>query len=443
MLNVFSTRSKKMCKDKLWHYGDYFGYATSMIDYRQVMDMKGYLNLIKEGNDAIKDKTPLLGGAEEGSSAIQKKNRKKRSRRFDWDYYRTCVSEGLRSICYQFVLPPFRVGIKLEDTLTSKAGFSYDKTLPGDDGDDPDMEIGDPRQWVAPVVEGMSPLEYGSRLIDSGELVSLAAAREDSAWDENPELSDPLRACRYVAAMELAHEPRIRSQLRTLYRAEAVITTRPTSKGMGAIDAFHEYYGLHLLKEKPVKEHFPMDESELGKRRARLNAEEVKELDAALKKKEIDSCIQYLSLLKAERSGDIALQVHLPYLDEFREGGNEWYKHRPNTLSRENQDVRKFMEALERVYLPANGDTDEWNEERRRILKMALINYLKCRRESVWRRLGKIFCSWPWRDLTDHRTYWVKIVSSFLREICPLWVFVHQMMLRMGHSWLLSMVVAS
>jgi transcription elongation factor SPT6 len=387
MVKGFATRSKKMCKDKLWHYGDYFGYATSMIDYRQVMDMKGYLNLIKEGNDAIKDKTPLLGRTDEGTTAKQqKKNTKNRSRRFDWDFYRTCVSEGLRSICYQFVLPPFRVGIKLEDTLTSKTGFSYDKTLPGEDGDDPDMEIGDPRQWVAPVIEGMSPIEFGSQLIDSGDLVSLAAAREDVAWDENPDLSDPLRACRYVAAMELAHEPRIRSQLRALYRSEAVITTRPTAKGMGAIDAFHEYYGLHLIKEKPVKEHFPMDESELEKRRARLNAEEVKEFDAALKKKETDSCIQYLSLLKAERSGDITLQVHLPYLDEGKEHDTLWYKKSPNTLSRDQQDLRKFLEALERVYLPANGDTDEWNEERRKILKMALVNYFLPQFEAETRR---------------------------------------------------------
>lgn len=285
MFNVFATRSKRMCEDKLWHFGDYFAYAMSMIDYRQVMDMKGYLNLIKEGNDAIKDRTPLLGRAEGASATKQKKNRKKRSRRFDWDFYRTCVSEGLRSICYQFVLPPFRVGIKLEDTLTCATGFSYDKTLPRENGDDLDMEMGDPRQWVAPVIDGLTPHEFGRQLIDSGELVSLAAAREDVAWDNNPELTDPLRACRYVAAMELAHEPRIRSQLRVLYRSEAVITTRPTTKGMGVIDAFHEYYGLHLLKEKPVKEHFPIDESDLGKRRARLNAEEVKELDAALKKK--------------------------------------------------------------------------------------------------------------------------------------------------------------
>mmetsp|Transcript_31486 Transcript_31486/g.66230 ORF Transcript_31486/g.66230 Transcript_31486/m.66230 type:complete len:2030 (+) Transcript_31486:171-6260(+) len=386
IVNVFSARSKKMCKDKLWHYGDYSEYVLSMIEYRQVMDMKGYLNLVKEGNEAIKDKTSLLGGAAAGAAGKEKNGKKKRSRRFDWDYYRTCVSEGLRSIAYQFVLPPFRVGIKLEDTLTSKNGFSYDRTLPGDDGDDADMEIGDPRQWVAPVVDGLNPQEFGSQLIDSGELVSLATAREDAAWDENPELTDPLRACRYVAAMELAHEPRIRRQLRAIYRSEAVITTRPTSKGMGMIDAFHEYYGLHLLKDKPVKEHFPMDESELGKKRARLNVEEVKDLDVELKRRETNSCIQYLNLLKAERGGDITLQVHLPYMHDVSDADTPWYKRNPEALSRDRQNIGRLMEALERVYLPADGDTDEWNDERKKILRMALVNYLMPQFEAETRR---------------------------------------------------------
>ena len=383
VIDAFSQRAKKMAKDKLWHYGDYSQYVMSMIEYRQVMDMKVYLNLMKEGNEAVRDKAFALGGGVETPS---KKDKKKRSRRFDWDYYRTCVSEGLRSIAYKFVLSPFRAGIKLDDTLTSKTGFSYDKTLPGEDGDDDDLEFGDPRQWTAPIIEGLNPQEFGSQLIDSGELVSLTTARDDAAWDDSPELTDPLRACRYVAAMELAHEPRIRRALRTLYRASAVITTRPTPKGMAAIDAFHEYYGLHLLKDKPVKEHFPMDQSELGARRLHLNEQEVAELDVAIKKKETDSCIQYLNLLKAERSGDITLQVHLPYQNSREHANAPWYKPNHDTLGRDKQDVDRLMQALERVYLPANGDTDEWNDERKKILRMALVHYLLPQFEAETRR---------------------------------------------------------
>ena len=48
--------SEPMCSDKLWHFGDYSEYVLSMIKYWQVMDMKVYLNLIKEGNVTIKNK---------------------------------------------------------------------------------------------------------------------------------------------------------------------------------------------------------------------------------------------------------------------------------------------------------------------------------------------------------------------------------------------------
>jgi hypothetical protein len=82
-----------MCNDKLWYFGDYSEYVLSMIKYWQVMDMKVYLNLIKEGNVAIKDKTSLFRAGEDVSG---KKKKKKHSQ---------------RAICYQFILPPFRAGI--------------------------------------------------------------------------------------------------------------------------------------------------------------------------------------------------------------------------------------------------------------------------------------------------------------------------------------------
>ena len=374
---VTAASEKKMCIDKLWHYGDYSEYVLTILEYRHVMDMKGYLNLIKEGNDAIKDKASSLGGL-----SGKDKDKKKRSRRFDWDYYRTCVSEGLRNICYKFVLPPFRAGIKLEDTLTSSSGFLYERTLPGED----EEEFGDPKQWIAPKIEGSSPQDFASELIGSGELVLLSTARDDTSWDNNPEMDDPLRGCRYVAAMELAHEPRIRRHLRDIYRSEVVITTRPTSKGIGIIDAFHEYYGLHLLRNKPVKEHFPMNEAELEKKRARLNAEELKELEEELKKKETNSCIQYLNILKAERSGDITVQVHLPFIEEMSDPDTPWYKTSTESMSRDRQDIGRLMEALERVYFPADGDADAWNDERRKILKMAIVNYLLPQFEAETRR---------------------------------------------------------
>jgi len=127
------------------------------------------------------------------------KDGRKRSRRFNRDYYRTCVADGLRAIAYQFMLPPFRAGIKLEDTLTTGSIFNYEKALPGEGG-------GDPLAWVAPIIPDASPAEFANKLISSGELVLLSSLQ---GLDEI-ESTDPLRGCRYVAAMELAYEPRIR-----------------------------------------------------------------------------------------------------------------------------------------------------------------------------------------------------------------------------------------
>merc|ERR1712194_123669 len=86
-----------------------------------------------------------------------------------------------------------------------------------------------------------------------------------------------------------------------------------------------------------------------------------------LKKKETHSCMQYLNLLKAERGGDITVQVHLPYLNDGMDTDNTpWYKRSLDTLSRDRQNNGRLMEALERVYLPVDGDTDEWNGERKK-----------------------------------------------------------------------------
>lgn len=373
---------RKSCRSKLYNHPDYSDYIDSMIDYRHVMDMRGYLNLIREGNEAVAEKAKGRSAGARGKDA-EKDKRKKRSRRFDWDYYRTCVSEGLRDVAYRFLLPPFKLGIKLDDTMNSELGFSYDRTLAGEDGD----EVSPTERWTAPVVDGASPTEYGNRLADSGELVSLASGG-DADWDRpDPDAVDPLRAARYVASMEVAHEPRVRRTLRDMYRQSAVLSTRPTARGAASIDAFHEFYGLHLLRDKPVRDHFPSDPAELERKRQRLDAEEAADLERNLRKAESDSCLRYLSLLRADRSGDISLQVHLPYVQSsFDDPNVEWHKRPSSELVRERQNIKPMMDVLERCYLPAGGDTDEWNEERRRVLRSALLNHLLPQFESETRR---------------------------------------------------------
>jgi transcription elongation factor SPT6 len=359
--------TKKICRENLWNAEDLVGYLSELTDVRHILDVNVYLNLLKEGNEAIQKKEiPSLGGDSD------RKGKSKRSRRFDRDFYRTSVSEGHRDICYRFLLSPNRVGIKLEDMLKENH-FDFTKTMPGEDAPHP-------QKWVPPTIPSQSPAEFASDLVGSGELVLLSST---SGMDpDDQEAKDPLRGCRYVAAMELAHEPRVRRHLRNIYRSHAVLTTRPTKKGIEIIDAFHDYYGLHLIKNKPIKEHFPMDEKESIEKRAGLGAEECKELDKEMKKRERESCLQYLNLLKAESTGHVSAHVHLPLQEMF----DDWYNQDELFNSRDKQDIKILMEELEKIYFPMDGDSEEWNEERKKVLSQALLNFLLPQFESETRR---------------------------------------------------------
>ena len=151
---------------------------------------------------------------------------------------------------------------------------------------------------------------------------------------------------------------------------------------MDTIDAFHDYYGLHLIRNKPVKDHFPMDEKEAAEKKAHLSTEERKELDSEMKKKERNSCLQYLHLLKAEQTNDVSIHIHMP----FKVESEEWYSDDKQYAKRESQDLSPFMDVLERAYMPLDTDTDEWNEERRKVLNQAIFNTLLPQFEAELRR---------------------------------------------------------
>lgn len=359
--------ARKICREQLWNDEDLVDYLAGLTDVRHILDVHVYLNLIKEGNDAIRKKEMPLTIVDG-----KKGDTNQRSRRFDRDFYRTCVAEGHRDICYRFLLSPNRAGIKLEDFITEKK-FDYAKMMPGEDAPHP-------QRWVAPTIQSQAPDEYASDLVGSGELVLLSSA---SGMDpDDAEARDPLRGCRYVAAMELAHEPRIRRHLRNIYRRHAVLTTRPTKKGMDVIDAFHDFFGLHLIKDKPVKEHFPMDESESAERRAGLSPEECNELDAEMKRRERESCLQFLNIIKAEKTGHLHVHIHLPLAEAY----DEWYAQGDIYTSRDKQDIKGLMEELEKVYFPMDGDSEAWNDERRKVLTQALLVFLLPQFESETRR---------------------------------------------------------
>jgi transcription elongation factor SPT6 len=329
--------------------------------------MKKYFTVIKEGNDAImKNESP---GDENGVEA----NDRKRSRSVNNDLYRSRVAEGMRAIAYKFMLAPYRAGIKLEE-MSGGRQFDYQKTLPGEEKDE---DAGDPLRWVAPKIDEFTPSEFANHLIGSGELVQNSSNEVDAE-------SDPLSGCRFVSAIEIAYEPRIRRYLRSIFREKALVTTRPTHKGMDNIDVFSEYYGLHLIKHKPVKEHFPVDEKEREVQKMMMGVAAGNEYDKEMKHRENTSCLTYLRILEAEQLGQVSVHIHMPYKYTDEES---WYKEGRDVWgSRDNQEIDPLIEELEKVLLPADGDSDEWNQERKNIIKFALLKVILPEFEQEMRR---------------------------------------------------------
>ena len=105
--------------------------------------------------------------------------------------------------------------------------FDFSRTVPGESD-------GGPMNWIPPTVQDKLPSEFASELVDSGELIDLSSMGTDAVVSATT--SDPLRGCRYIAALELAQEPRVRRALRNMYRKYAKLTTRPTKKGIEEID---------------------------------------------------------------------------------------------------------------------------------------------------------------------------------------------------------------
>jgi len=84
-----------------------------------------------------------------------------------------------------------------------------------------------------------------------------------------------------------------------------------------------------------------------------------------------------MNILKAERSGHVKYHVHLPFVDDGGLDDDAWYKQGEEYFNnREKQDFALLMAELQKIYLPNDPDTEEWNEERNKILHFALTNFL-------------------------------------------------------------------
>ena len=181
----------------------------SGLDKAQISDVREYLSLIAEGDEA-------LAAKKEGRKAVGLRGKK--SRRVDRDYYRSCVSDGSRDVAYDFLPNTWRLGFVCQRMIDSQDGrFDFaSKQLPSDGGD--------PRTFQPPT-PNLALEEYSDDAIISGKIVIEAEDEGDAGEAAD---ADPLKRARYVGAMEMAYEPAVRYAMRKVYFQRAIISTVPT-----------------------------------------------------------------------------------------------------------------------------------------------------------------------------------------------------------------------
>jgi len=121
--------------------------------------------------------------------------------------------------------------------------------------------------------------------------------------------------------VEISTEPAVREYVRNIYTDKAVVSTKPTAEGNGAIDSFHPYAGVKWLLNKPVNAF--CDE-------------------------------QWLLIQKAEEEKQLEVTIGLP------------------------KDIIEstLMQEFESLYLSEGVSltAQQWNEHRRQILRDALVS---------------------------------------------------------------------
>lgn len=177
---------------------------------------------------------------------------------------------------------------------------------------------------------GLSAVQFGENLMNNF-LTHEPVDHSESPWDlasryKGPGFADPdtvLKACRYILAQEIAHDPRVRQTLRVIYQDQAEISTQPTPRGKKELDPMHMLFGVKRLDRKPAKE--------------------------------FAGSLQFLEILKAEQAGFITKRIGLSPEDE-------------------DTDLRE----MEKLYLSDrySAESQAWNEQRRQILREALTQHL-------------------------------------------------------------------
>ncbi|ETV91485.1 hypothetical protein H310_14007 [Aphanomyces invadans] len=129
-----------------------------------------------------------------------------------------------------------------------------------------------------------------------------------------PSVNDVLKGARHVAATQLASDPNVRARMREICQRHAVVFTEATPKGVEEVDEFHTCHGLQYIKEMPVAEMMDTD--------------------------------LYVKLLKGEKEGVLTIHFQIEH--------------------------QHLIEPLEAAYLDPKHVSEEWQSQRRDIVREAV-----------------------------------------------------------------------
>uniref|UniRef100_A0A183AT07 Transcription elongation factor spt6 n=1 Tax=Echinostoma caproni TaxID=27848 RepID=A0A183AT07_9TREM len=93
--------------------------------------------------------------------------------------------------------------------------------------------------------------QYLRHDVDQCPMLPLDAAG-DFLSPQFPTASVALTASRYMLAFQISREPFVRRMMRQMFQLQAVITVRPTPRGMKEIDESHPLFTVKYLNRKPV-----------------------------------------------------------------------------------------------------------------------------------------------------------------------------------------------
>jgi transcription elongation factor SPT6 len=139
-----------------------------------------------------------------------------------------------------------------------------------------------------------------------------------------------------LIATELSLEPSVRREARRFLKDESTVSSRPTDKGLTVITPFSEYFGIHLLDRKPLREFYIGSDRTL-----------------------------FLRLVEAEKNGLIVLSIDPP--QKIGDGGGMV------------PDLSKLFMTFMPLFLPSTqGDPNRqtWDAVRLHILQVCLEKYL-------------------------------------------------------------------